>query len=113
MRFLRALFAFFWKVKQEIKLCYFQVEWREKNKHNYTKVSKIFPIEKVTVDVGTYGTLNVISYGNSTEKLRIGKYCSIAAGTTFVLSGEHEYNTISTFPFEQIVLKENIEAKCK
>lgn len=108
--FLRDIYRF---CSREISLIEFQRKWRILNKNNYTNAGCIFPIDKVSVGLYSYGTLNVISYYNNDEKLVIGKYCSIAGGTTFLLSGEHNYSYISTFPFSRIVLNNEPESICK
>lgn len=100
-------------ISRELKLIEFQNEWRSRNTHNNTIAGRIFPIDKVRVGNYSYGTLNVISYGNPDEQLNIGNYCSIAGGTTFILSGEHDYKRISTFPFSKVVLGGESEAICK
>lgn len=88
----------------QITLAEFQRQWRNSNKHNNTRAGRIFPMEKVSVGRYTYGTLNIISYDNRSEHLEIGNYCSIAGETKFILSGEHDYNRISTFPFSKVAL---------
>jgi virginiamycin A acetyltransferase len=46
-----------------------------------------------------FGHLNVL-YGYGPERLLIGKYCAIAAGTRFLMAGaEHPTMGVSTFPF--------------
>lgn len=52
----------------------------------------------VTVGAHTYGLPNVL-YWNYETKLEIGKYCSIAEGTIFLLGGEHRADWVSTYPF--------------
>lgn len=51
------------------------------------------------IEAGKYsfGVPNLVSYGNKNEKLIIGNYCSIAAGATFILSGEHHTDTFTTY----------------
>ena len=99
--------------REHLQLCRLQVIWRERNTHNKTNIGRRFPIEKVTVGKGTYGTLNVMSYGNPDEKLTIGSFCSIATNTYFILSGEHRYDTISTYPFGKLVFCNEYEAGCR
>ncbi len=100
-------------LSRELRLIEFQNKWRRNNPHNNTIAGRIFPIDKAHVGNYTYGTLNVISYGNPDEHLVIGNYCSIAGGTTFILSGEHDYKRISTFPFSKVALGGEAEAICK
>jgi acetyltransferase-like isoleucine patch superfamily enzyme len=95
------------------KIANFKRKWRKANPHNYTSVGNHFPINKVSVGVGTYGKLNVKTYGNENECLKIGLYCSIAADVKFLLGGEHSYKSISTYPFEKFFCnkKENTITK--
>jgi acetyltransferase-like isoleucine patch superfamily enzyme len=53
---------------------------------------------QVTVGAHTYGLPNVL-YWDYKTRLVIGKYCSIAEGTVFILGGNHRKDWISTFPF--------------
>ena len=97
----------------QIKLAEFQRQWLQDNKHNNTRAGRIFPKEKVNVGKYTYGTLNVISYDSNGEHLKIGNYCSIAGETKFILSGEHDYHRISTFPFSKVALHRDPESISK
>jgi len=80
-------------------------QWRQRNKHNGTVAPTFlfehkFPMDKVHVGKGTYGRLNVIEYGNPEEELRIGNYCSIGGEVVFLLGGNHDYTSLSTFPYK-------------
>ncbi|ULT56776.1 CatB-related O-acetyltransferase [Neobacillus drentensis] len=103
----------FQKVKKIFGLILFKMAWRKRNKHNYTSVMSIFPIDKVLVGKKTYGPLFVNSYGNNDEKLVIGSYCSIAGDVKFLLGGEHSYKGLSTYPFKKYICgeKENTLTK--
>lgn len=91
-----------------------QQAWKKKNKNNFTKIGEyVFPIDKVSVGQGTYGTINAISYGNTEEALKIGNFCSIAGKVYFILSGEHDYKRISTYPFRRRILSGPSEAICR
>lgn len=48
----------------------------------------------------TYGTPEVLAWDDKTQ-LTIGKYCSIAAGVTIILGGEHRSDWIATYPFSE------------
>jgi acetyltransferase-like isoleucine patch superfamily enzyme len=52
------------------------------------------------IGTGTYGInpLLIKSFRHD-DNLIVGKYCSIAGNVTFILSGEHNYKHISTYPF--------------
>jgi acetyltransferase-like isoleucine patch superfamily enzyme len=78
----------------------FQRKWRRKNRHNKTRAFTIFPINKISVGKKTYGTLKIIDYSPLDTKLIIGSYCSISPGVHFLLGGEHQIESISTFPFK-------------
>ncbi|MFI5343702.1 MAG: CatB-related O-acetyltransferase [Chlamydiales bacterium] len=50
---------------------------------------------------GSYGDPNVVSWGED-AKVKIGKYCSIASGTTILLGGEHRTDWVTTYPFSDL-----------
>lgn len=83
-------------LKKYIRLYFF----RKSNKHNRTSVKRYFNIEKVTVGMGTYGSLMVYEYSDVQEKLTIGNFVSISADVKFILGGNHLTNRISNYPFE-------------
>jgi acetyltransferase-like isoleucine patch superfamily enzyme len=60
----------------------------------------MFRIEKVIVGKKTYGGLNVVDFSPLDTKLEIGSYCSISPGVQFLLGGEHQIDSISTYPFK-------------
>ena len=94
-------------IYNDISLYIFNKKWRKLNKNNYTKANNRFDINKVQVGKFTYGELNIKSFGNENEKLEIGNFCSIAQNVTFLLSGEHQYNTILTYPFRKKIFNIN------
>jgi len=47
----------------------------------------------------TYGEPIIEDFG---AKLKIGKFCSIARGTTIILGGEHNVYWNSTYPFNEV-----------
>ena len=98
---------------EEILFPFKKVLWRKKNKHNFTKLGRNFSTSKVKIGKATYGTLNVITFGNENEGLEIGSYCSIAENVTFLLSGEHNYKNISTYPFKNKILNKEQESMSK
>jgi hypothetical protein len=101
-------------VKNNIQLYKKKKKWRKLNLHNETRInSHNFPIHLVTVGKGTYGFLNVYSWGSEGEKLCIGDYTSIADGVRFLLGGNHEYKYLSTYPYKVKVLNEPREATTK
>lgn len=111
---------FLWYVKnslvgdlyRELRKNRFGRKWRKKNMHNETTAESLFDERKVTVGKYSYGPLNVVDYGN-TSNLIIGNYVSIAHGVTFLLNSDHYVDHISTFPFRVKVLKEDSEVVSK
>lgn len=83
----------------------FSVEWRKRNAHNFTTPVIHFNMDAVRVGKGTYGNLYVVTRDYQDVRLAIGDYCSIAGGVKFLLSGNHQYDIISTYPYELLVLK--------
>lgn len=92
-------------LNNHIKLVLFNQKWRKRNKKNFTVAKSIFPIDDVEVGKYTYGDLNITAY-NSDKKLIIGSFCSIAKNVQFLLCGEHNYKTISTYPFKSQMLNQ-------
>ena len=76
----------------------FKKEWRKRNKQNQTVPMNIFPMECVEVGNGTYGELHILSYFPPIEKLTIGNYVSLASNVHFILSGNHQTETLFTYP---------------
>ncbi|AEE16254.1 CatB-related O-acetyltransferase [Treponema brennaborense] len=69
------------------------------NKHNFASIVNMCDINRVQVGRKTYGAINVTDFSPVDTKLIIGSYCSIAPGVQFLLGGEHNLDTISTYPF--------------
>lgn len=80
-------------------------EWRKRNQHNFTVPVNHFKMDAVKVGKGTYGELFVVTRDYQNVHLIIGDYCSIAGGVKFLLSGNHQYNIVSTYPYELLILK--------
>ena len=77
-----------------------QIEWRKRNKHNYTTLVNPSALNHVHVGKMTYGPINAQCFGKNDGHLHIGHFCSIAQEVTFLLSGNHTMDTLSTYPFE-------------
>lgn len=98
------------KIRNQIRLYLTRRRWRKLNFNNDTYMGDYFDPEVVSVGIKSYGLLNIINH-NKNSKLRIGNYCSIAPEVVFILNGEHNLGTISTFPFKTHCLKtERFEA---
>lgn len=75
--------------------------FRKKNRHNTVTMENNFNINRVSVGKHSYGGLKVYDSGKSgNHLLKIGNYVSIAPNVVFLLCVEHNYKTISTFPFK-------------
>lgn len=86
----------------------FQKKWRKRNSHNETVAGNIFPIDIVSIGKGGYGLLNIQSLSaNCGERLTIGDFVSIAPGVLFILGGNHQTKTITTFPIYSKSIKPN------
>ena len=96
-----------------ITLILFKVKYRMHNRHNRTNAKNFFDLSKVIVGKKTYGEINVSDCSLLNTKLKIGSYCSIAPGVWFLLGGEHNVNTISTYPFKVMCFGERREAGSK
>lgn len=97
------------KIFSRVKLINFKRKWRRENAHNGTYATNLFDASCVSVGKNTYGPLKVLNWGKKAH-LRIGHYCSIAEGVTFLLAAEHHVNHVSTFPFKTIVLSDIAES---
>lgn len=91
-----------YKIELKSKIAYdrFINEWKEKNSHNSTLPVIMFPISKVTVGKGTYGELDIRTFSDPNEAVKIGSFCSIAKDVVFVAGGRHSTDFFSTFPFK-------------
>ena len=83
-----------------IKVQCINLRWRKKNIDNFTVMVEAFPLDKVKVGHATYGDLNVVIFHDTSYKLLIGAFCSIASNVTFFVDGEHNLKSISTYPYK-------------
>lgn len=79
------------------------IDWRKKcrvwKEHgNHTKFH--FTNELFEIGEWTHGVPRIHQYDNET-RLKIGKFCSIAAGVEIVLGGNHHLDWVSTYAFYQ------------
>lgn len=95
------------------KLHIFRKKYRHLNRHNFTFIKNLCDLSKVVVGKKTYGEINVTDWSPSDTKLYIGSYCSIAPNVRFLLGGEHNLHTISTYPFKVQCFGEAREAGSK
>lgn len=97
------------KIVRIFKFKKFKLEWRKSNSHNFTYPTSIFPMQKVEVGNFTYGNLDVRYFGNKNEKLVIGNFVSIASEVIFILGGNHQINTLMTYPLYSKLIELNPE----
>lgn len=80
------------------------------------KIRKIFPktniipyeiisLENIKFGKYSFGSPKIIRYNFKGEGLEIGNYVSIAKEVTILLGGEHNLDTITTFPLKNAILK--------
>lgn len=85
--------------------------WRKLNPHNDTILIDFTSTDYNKIEVGfrSYGELNVYSYDNDNEFLKIGNYVSIAKNVKFILGGNHMINGYTTFPVKSVLLSNDPE----
>lgn len=87
-----------------------------RNKHPKTNIKpkNILSLNLISFGKYSYGEPRIDTLGSEDERLEIGSFVSIADNVTFILSGGHNINTFSTFPFKSVCLGEDTpEALCK
>ena len=87
-------------------------KWRKYNKHNMTSLGRRCNFDNIKVGNYTYGVLNVHDF-QSSSKLVIGNFCSIAEDVHFLLAGEHNLKHISSYPFKKNIFNEGAESISK
>lgn len=98
---------------EKFKLQILKKKISTKNKESEIIPLNVFPINVLEVGRSSYGKLYIYSWNNEKEKLKIGNYVSIASGVKFILGGNHEINTFTTYPFKVKYFHEKIEATTK
>lgn len=73
-----------------------------KNHFPGTNIKPMYEFDMNRVEIGrySYGDLYPVMWYDNGAKLKIGSFCSIAEEARFLVGGEHNYHTISTFPFD-------------
>ena len=84
----------------KIKFKLFQKKYRKLNSHNKTIIMNYCDLSKIVIGKKSYGEIHITDYSPFDTKLKIGSYCSIAPNVQFLLGGEHQINSISTYPFK-------------
>lgn len=99
-------------IKRKVLLYMYKKKWKKENSHNDTLPIKVYHSD-VVIGRGTYGLIDIVDYGNTPYRVKIGNYCSIAEKVVFLLSGEHNIKAISTFPFVEKFCGEKRVAESK
>ena len=84
----------------KLKFKLFQKKYRKLNSHNRTIIMNYCDLSKIVIGKKTYGEIHITDWSFLDTKLQIGSYCSIAPNVQFLLGGEHQINSISTYPFK-------------
>ncbi len=95
-----------------LKIPFIKIKYRRANKHNGTKLKKFtrsFTLNKVNVGRYSYGHINIMTYGNNNEQLKIGSFCSIANEVYFITGGNHAYQCFTSFPFRSMIMKNHCD----
>lgn len=100
-------------ILNKIKFILFKIKWKNQNKHNYITIKNIIPLNLVKVGKNSYGAIEVNYWGSNNEGLEIGNFVSIAKDVKFILGGNHEISTFTTYPFKVMTLKKEKEALSK
>lgn len=90
-------------IKNDIKLLFFR---RKFKKHFNTGIvpMNVFPIDKIkSIGKNVYGALNVMSWNNDREGLTIGNYVSVADNVWFILGGNHNIMSVTTYPVKRFL----------
>lgn len=96
-----------------IKFYIFKKKYRKLNSHNSTIIKNYCDLSKVIIGKKTYGEIHITDFSPADTKLFIGSYCSIAPNVRFLLGGEHQLYSISTYPFKVKAFGESQEAGSK
>lgn len=111
-----------------VTICFIKMKFRTNRKIEIPVVEE--PVEIMPYDAFyeprefSYCSVGCYTYGfnpenvlhhsaTQNERLRIGNYCSIAPNVMFVLSSDHPYKGLSTYPFKVMILGHEFEAVSK
>lgn len=76
-----------------------QVDWSLANKHNFTELdATVKPSASIVVGKHSYGTIKTLSFENPDEKLIIGDFVSIASDVLFIMGGNHQIDSFTSYP---------------
>lgn len=87
-------------------------QFRIKNRKNEIRFYDFNSLENVEAGNYSYGNLSLFDFKDG-SKLKIGNFCSFAKNTFFCMGGEHDYKTLSTYPFESRISDNKITSFSK
>ena len=62
---------------------------------------------RISVGHGTYGIgEKTVLLFREDDRVKIGKYCSVAFGVTIIASGEHNYSGVANYPFAAMLYED-------
>lgn len=103
---IKALYSTFRSLTEVYQAKQLNSTWRERNRHNQTTFSTNNPIRlaRVTVGRATYGHIRIFTYcpEQTDERLSIGSFVSIAEEVRFLLGGNHQTKTATTYPLRSL-----------
>jgi len=99
----------FWTVKHPVSV-YDKKTNAEEPLEEFRKVRRLlqndrkrdYPDSNIEFGDFTYGNPKIWNWDKNLKCI-IGKYCSIAFGTTILIGGEHRYDWLSTYPFSAYI----------
>lgn len=95
-------------IKEAARLCIAKIKWRHRNPSNGTYLdAHAVGFDNISVGDWSYGPLRIVT-SSPNPSLRIGRFCSIAEGVSFVTCDEHPLNHLSSFPFRVRMLGESV-----
>ena len=89
-----------------------KIVWRFRNRENGARCTNVYDIDCVSVGRYTYGPID-IEMTRRDVMLRIGSFCSIANGVKFILSAEHPMDHLLTYPVQELITRDGIDAQSK
>ncbi len=97
------------KIREKISFYRFKRNFFGKYSRSFINPMNIFDLDKVKIGRYSYGELNVMMWKNPNQGLTIGNFVSIAPNVTFILGGNHSFDTISSYPFSDFVIGNNLD----
>lgn len=95
-------------IKDAAKLSIAKIKWRHRNPGNGTYLdAHAVGFDNISVGDWSYGPLRIVT-SSPNPFLRIGSFCSIAEGVSFITCNEHPLNHFSSFPFRVRMLGESM-----